>query len=171
MLDQSDAAPCVSWVSPSLRPLLQLLFDSDKVSLHVTAGSSCTTQVLFDRNVTYLLPSSFWKTIQFSSLPNALTFLDCFSHSSCAPQWCLCTRAAIYRNIGELEQGWTGEQSDLFIFSDCNFCLLGRQWGPAMQSVTSWAQKPNFCSWSYKQPLISVLDTDGDLFNTFTTVS
>lgn len=66
-----------------------------KVSLRVTSGSSCTTQVLFDRNVTYLLPSSFWKTIQFSSLPNALTFLDCFSHSSCAPQWCLCTRAAI----------------------------------------------------------------------------
>lgn len=32
-------------------------------------------------------------------------------------------RAAIYRNIGELEQGWTWEQSDLFIFSDCNFAF------------------------------------------------
>lgn len=115
----ADAASCVSWVSLSLRPLLQLLLDSDKVSLRVTSGSSCTTQVLFDRNVTYLLPSSFWKTIQFSSLPKALRFLDCFSHSSYAPQWCLCTWAPGLPHI-EILVSWNKagqESSQIYLFS------------------------------------------------------
>lgn len=85
----------------------------------VTSGSSCRTQVLFGRNVTYFLSSSSWKTIQFASLPNALTFLDCFSHSSCAPQWYLHTRAPGLPYI-EILVSWSKaehESSQIYLFS------------------------------------------------------
>lgn len=74
-------------------------------------------------------------------------------------------RAAIYRNIGELEQGWTWEQSDLLIFSDCNFAF----W--ASTGDLPWKQLPvelksKSSAVGVIKPLISVLDTDSDLFNT-----
>lgn len=115
----ADAASCVSGVSLPFRPPPALLFESNKVSLRVISGSSCTTQVLFGRNVTYHLSSSSWKTIQFASLPNALMFLDCFSHSSCGPQWCLCTRAPglPYIEILVIWNKAEHESSQIYLFS------------------------------------------------------
>lgn len=116
----ANAAPRVSGVSLSFRPPpAASVWIQQAMSLRVTSGSSCRTQVLFGRNVTYHLSSSSWKTIQFSSLPNALTSLDCFSHSSCGPQWCLCTRAPGLPYI-EILVSWSKaehESSQIYLFS------------------------------------------------------
>lgn len=99
-------------------PSCSSFLNQTKSVTRVTSGSSCRAQVLFGRNVTYFLSSS-WKTIHFASLPNALTFFDCFSHSSCAPQWCLCTRAPGLPYI-EMLVSWSKaghESSQIYLFS------------------------------------------------------
>lgn len=94
-------------------------FLSQTVSLCVTFASSCRTQVLFGRDVTYFLSAYSCKAIQFASLSNALTFLDCFSNSSCAPLRCLYTRAPGLPYI-EILVCWSKaehESSQIYLFS------------------------------------------------------
>lgn len=77
------------------------------------------TRVPFGSIVTYFLLASFYKTIQSDSLSNVLTFLDCFSKSSWAPLWSLCTRAPGLPYI-EVLVCWSRakhESSQLYLFS------------------------------------------------------
>lgn len=88
----------------------------------VTVSQFCEQwrmQVPFGSTVTYFLLASFYKTIEFDSLSNILTFLDCFSKSLRAPLWSLCTRAPGLPYI-EVLVCWSRakhESSQIYLFS------------------------------------------------------
>lgn len=142
------------------------------VSRCVTSVSSCRTQVLFGRNVTSFLPAYSCKTIQFASLSNALTFLDCFSNSSCAPLWCLCTRAPGLPYIEVLVR-WSKakhESSQIYLFSLTVTFAFWASTGDLPCKQLPVELKSQSSAVGVINSLLSLCWTQSELFSTFTTL-